>query len=415
MKIKDKQVLDKSISLRWLIAFSMPTIISTVFLNIYSTVDGIFVSRLVNTDALSAVNIVMPIIMIVVAVGMMFGSGGNALVARKMGEGKEQEAREDFTLLIIAAFILSVVLSTLSYIFLDPVLRFLGADDVLMEYCTEYMIPILIIIPFTIFSAVFEIFFITVGKANLGLILSIVGGILNIFFDWLLIAVFSMGIGGAAIATGIGYVMQSIIGLLWFGLNKNQSIYMVFPRWRAGALLQSCINGSSEMVSMFSYSAVSVLFNNILMKLSGSDGVASITIIIYAQGLFSSIFRGYGMGISPIISYNYGKAEHSRQMKIFSLSIKLIVALSVAMAALCYIGGRVVVELFAENNEAVQVMALHGFRIISVSFVILGVNIFSSVWFTALNDGKTSAILSFCRAFVFLVVPTLFFVLYIWT
>lgn len=405
--MKDKQILDKPITLGWLIQFALPTIISTVFLNIYSTVDGIFVSRLIDTDALSAVNIVMPMVTIVSAVGMMFGSGGNALVAKKLGEGKAEEAREDFSLLIVIAFLVSVILAALSYIFLHPILQFLGADDTLMTYCVEYMIPVLIIIPFTIFSTVFQMFFITVGKAKFGLILSVIGGVLNIFFDWFFIAVLNMGIAGAAIATGIGYAMQSVFGLLWFWRNKHQSLYLVRPKWRIQTLTKSCTNGASEMVSVLSYSIVSILFNNILMRLAGSNGVASITIILYAQGLFSSIFRGYGMGISPIVSYNYGRGEHQKQRKTFAISIKFIASMSVIAAAVCFVCGSMVVGIFAGTNEAVQTMALHGFHVVAVSFLILGINIFASIWFTALNDGIASAVLSFCRACVFLVVPML--------
>lgn len=214
-------------------------------MNLYSTVDGIFVARWVSTDALSAINIAMPLIYLSSALGMMFGTGGNALVARKIGEGKHQEAREDFSLLMAAAFIFSTVLAILSFIFLDPLCRFLGSDDGLLHYCREYMIPVLISLPFAVFGMVFQLSFITVGKAGLGAFLSVIGGIINIVLDWLFMGVLGWGLAGAAAATGIGYAVPSVVGMIWFCVNRKQVLHIVRPKWRFRTLTQSCINGSS--------------------------------------------------------------------------------------------------------------------------------------------------------------------------
>ena len=217
--------LEHRIDFRWLILFALPTILSNIFGNLYSAVDGIFVARFVDTDALSAINISIPMAYLASALGMMFGTGGNALVAKKLGEGKQREAREDFSLLMAVAFIFSVVLSVLFYIFLDPVCRFLGSDEALLHYCREYMIPGLIAIPFAVFGMMFQLSFITVGKAGLGAFLLVLGGILNIALDWLFMGVFGGGLTGAAIATGM--VMPFHPCLASFGSVQTESRFFM--------------------------------------------------------------------------------------------------------------------------------------------------------------------------------------------
>lgn len=399
--------LEHPITFRWLLRFALPTIASTIVMNIYSTVDGIFVARLVNTDGLSAINITMPLIFLISALGMMFGSGGNALVAKKIGEGKHQEAKEDFTLLMVVAFGFSLALTVVCALFLNPLCRFLGSDDALLPLCRAYMIPILAAIPFAIFGVMFQMSYITVGKANLGLIFSILGGVLNVVLDWLFIAIFHWGIAGAAIATSIGYAVPSVIGVLWFCVKREQALCIVRPKWRLGTILQSCANGSSEMVSILAFSVIAILFNNILMNLSGSDGVASLTIIWYAQELFSGMFRGYITGISSVVSYNLGRGDRTRLSRAFRISMWTIAVAGVAVVIASYVGGGAVIAFFAKGNQHVYDVALHGFRIVAISFLLMAYNVFASGWFTALNDGKTSAILSFCRTILFMMVPVL--------
>ena len=399
--------LEHEVSLRWLLRFAFPTIFSSVFVNLYTTVDGIFVAHWVNTDALSAINIVLPMISLASALGMMFGSGGNALVAKKLGEGRTQEAREDFSLLMAVAFAFSVVLSAVCFLFLEPLCRFLGSDTALLPYCRTYMTPVLLTLPFAVFGMVFQLSFITVGRAGLGAALSVAGGVLNIVLDWLFMGVFHWGLTGAAIATGIGYAASSVVGTVWFCLNRKQVLYVVRPRWRPETILQSCANGSSEMVNILAFSVVTVLFNRILMDFAGSDGVASLTIIWYAQELYGGLFRGYISGISPVVSYNLGRGDRLRLNRLFRISLWTLGVTAAAVTAVSYLFGGTVVSVFAKGNANVTAIALHGFSIAAVSFPMMAYNIFSSGWFTALNDGKTSAILSFCRTIVFMVLPVL--------
>lgn len=394
----DTQVkLEHRVSFRWLIVFALPTILSSIFSSLYTTVDGIFVARWVNTDALSAINITMPMIYLASALGMMFGSGGNALVAKKLGEGKKREAQEDFSLLMAVAFAFSVTLAFLCFLFLNPLCRFLGSDQALLPYCRQYMIPVLISLPFAVFGMVFQLSFITVGKAGLGAFLSVMGGVLNIVLDWLFMSVFHWGLAGAAIATGIGYALPSVTGVLWFCLNRKQILHVVRPKWRPRTIVDSCVNGSSEMVSVLAFSVIAVLFNRILMKLGGSDGVASLSIIWYAQGLFGGLFRGYINGISSVVSYNLGRRDKEQLSKLFRISIWTLGITAAAVTALSYLAGGVVVGFFAKNNAEVEAIALHGFHIVATSFLMMAYNVFASGWFTALNDGKTSAFYRFAE------------------
>lgn len=300
-----------------------------------------------------------------------------------------------------------MVLSALCFIFLDSLCRFLGSDESLLHYCRQYMIPGLLSIPFAVFGMMFQLSFITVGKAGLGAFLSVLGGVLNIALDWLFMGVFGWGLTGAAIATGIGYVVPSVAGVIWFCINRKQALYIVCPKWRAKTIIDSCINGSSEMVSILAYSVVAILFNHILMNLDGSDGVASLSIIWYAQGLFGSLFRGYVNGISSGVSYNLGRRDKPRLSRLFHMSVWILLVASAVVTVISCLLGKTVVNFFARGNERVAAIALHGFRIVATSFVMMAVNVFASGWFTALNDGKTSAILSFCRTILFMVIPVL--------
>ncbi len=269
------------------------------------------------------------------------------------------------------------------------------------------MIPVLISLPFSVFGVVFQLSFITVGKAGFGAFLSVLGGVLNMALDWLFMAVLNMGLSGAAIATSIGYAVPSVVGMIWFCVNRKHSLYVVRPKWRPSTILKSCVNGSSEMVSVLAFSVVTILFNRILMQIAGADGVASLSIIWYAQGLFGGLFRGYINGIASVVSYNLGRNDKERLHRLFSISVWVLGITGVVVTVISYIFGGAVVNVFAKGNTNVASIALHGFHIVATSFIMMAYNVFASGWFTALNDGKSSAILSFCRTIIFMVVPVL--------
>lgn len=404
MEQNQTQVLDKKISFNMLARFSLPTIASMIFMNIYSTVDGLFVSRLIGIDALSAVTLIMPIIMISLAFGSMIGTGGNALIAKKIGEGKEQEARQNFSLLLLVTLVISIFMSIIGLSFLEPILRILGAEGDLFNLSRQYAIPFLILFPLAMFGMVFQISFITVGKAHLGFVVSVLGGITNIVLDYLLIAVFDMGVAGAAIATMFGYSIPSLVGLIYFLLNRNGSLFIAKPRFDVWVILKSCSNGASEMVTSLSAGVTSLLFNVILLRMVGSDGVASMAVIMYAQALLSAAFLGYSFGISPIISYNYGKQDVDRLKKIYDISLKSILSVSIFTFVISLLLANPLVSIFLGEGTPAYYMATKGFRIFSLSYLFMGINIFSSAMFTALNNGKVSAILSFFRTMIFIVI-----------
>ena len=396
-----QHTLDRSISPGMLLRFSLPTIASSIFMSVYSSVDGVFVSRLIGTDALSAVNLVMPLVLFAMVIGTMFGAGGNALVAKKLGEGKNEEAKQDFSLLVAVAFVVSCALCILGLVFLGPLLRLLGADAGLLGLCRDYAVPTLLLYPLSVFSMLFQMSFITVGRATVGLLLSVAGGLTNIALDYWFIAKLGGGIAGAAIATGIGYAVPALAGLVYFWAFRRGSLYLVRPRWRWRVIAKSCSNGASEMVGSLSSGIVTLLLNNILMRLAGADGVAAITIILYAQGVLSSAYMGYSYGVAPIISYNYGKQDTARLKRIYSLSLRGITALSLAVFVLSLAFAQPLVAIFTQPGTPVFTLAVHGYRVFSVCFLFMGVNAFASALFTALSNGRVSAILAFFRTLVF--------------
>lgn len=405
--MQQNEALDRPITVGMLIKFAMPTILTMVFMSIYSTVDGIFVSRLVGTHALSAVNIVMPMVLLTLAVGSMFGAGGTALVARKLGEGIPQEARENFSLLAVTAFVVSATLAAVGLLALDPLLHLLGANPNLepevYQFAKEYAVPTLLFVPLTIFGMLSHMSFITVGRAHFGLALSVAGGLTNIALDYLFIAVLGMGIRGAAIATGIGYCFPSLVGMAYFGFKRSGSLHLVRPKLDWSVIGKSCSNGASEMVTNLSTALVITLFNNILMSLAGAAGVAAITIILYVQGLLSAIYMGYSFGISPIISYNYGKQDEEKLKRIFAISLRTILGISLFAFGVSLLFAGPLVGIFARGDTGVFTMAVQGFRIFAFCFLFMGSNAFASAFFTALNNGRVSALLSFFRNLVFIV------------
>lgn len=400
--------LDKNITAKSLFLFALPSIIGMVFMNLYTMVDGMFVSRLVGTDALSAINIVFPIIMTVIAISTMLSTGGNAIISKKMGERKEKEARRDFSTIVFISIALSFIISLLSFIFINPLLKFLGATDSIYSYCFNYAAISLIFLPATMFSIVFQTFFITIGKSNLGLTFTIIGGISNVILDYVFIKVLNFGISGAAIATGIGYSIPGLLGLAYFIFNRKNSLYIVKTKlFNLKLLSETCINGSSEMVSALSASIVTLLFNNILMKLIGVDGVAAVTVILYIQGLLVAVFMGYSMGCSPLISFNFGKKDNNRLHKIYKLSLIGILITSIFIFMFGVFKSNLLVSIFTSRGTNVYELSNIGLKIFSISFLFMGLNLFTSALFTALSNGKISAIISFLRSLVFIVISIL--------
>lgn len=394
-------VLDQKITSAGLLRFAAPTIFGMILLEIFGIIDGLFVVRLIGTEALSALNITFPIILGVIAIGAMFGSGGSALVARQLGQKRETDARRNFTLIMIAALVTGVLFTCFVLLFSDPILSLLGADGALMPLCRDFTRAYAFFMPVVLFCCAFPMFYITRGKAGLGMFFSSLGGLTHIVLDYVFIGVFDMGLFGAGLATGIGYSLIGVIGFFYFYFNRNGNIYFVRPKFRPYVIMKACSNGLSEMVTNLSICVVTILLNNIVMGLAGSDGVAALTIVLYFQTSLTSACFGYSIGISPLVSYNYGKGDSDKLKRIFFRSLKMLSCVSVAVFILCLFKADLLIRLFVDPQTPVYKAASEGVRLFSPCFLFMGLNIFSSALFTALSNGKISAILSFCRTFLF--------------
>lgn len=409
--IKNLETHDNNLNFRVtagsLLKYAMPTMLSSLFMNIYSIVDQLFVSNLLGTDALSAVSIAGPFLALALAVGTMISTGGCALVSSLMGEGKEDRAREHFSFFTFFSLAVSVVFCIAGIFWREPVLYAMGADAELYSLCEAYAVPIFLMIPVAMLSIVLQIFFVAAGKPGLGFVLSLAGGATNIVLDYVLIAVVPLGVAGAAYATGAGYLLQTVIGMTFFFANRRGTLYFVRPHFDGKALVKACGNGMSEMVGMLAVTVTMIAMNIILMRLAGSHGVAAAAIILSAQTILSAAYAGYVQGIAPVVSFHFGGGHDDEMKKLYRIALKTIAVMSLITFAAAYPLARPIACLFAEGEKDVIDMSLRGIYIFAGAFLLMGVNLFASGFFTALNDGKTSAILSLFRTLVFLMIPLL--------
>lgn len=400
--------LAKNFSLFSLLRFAFPTITMMLFMGLYTIIDTIFVSRFVNTDALSAINIVCPVINIVVGLGTMIASGGSAIVARKLGAGNIKRANQDFTLIVIFGAVLAFFLMILGIMFIDKIIGGLGASEVLFPYCKDYLFIILLFTPASMLQVLFQNLIVTAGKPAFGMFLSLGAGIINILLDYTFIVLFHLGIIGSALGTGISYMIPSILGILFFA-HKKGGLSFEKPVIDFSILTESCMNGSSEMVSQISTATTTLLFNLTMMELLGESGVAAITIIIYTQFLLTTLYIGFSMGIAPIISFHFGAKNYYRLKKIYKICISFVTFSSILIFLLSIILTNSLIQLFTPNETDIYRIIATGFKIFKYSFLFSGFNIFSSASFTALSNGKMSAIISFLRTFAFIMINLLVF------
>ena len=393
-----EHIFDQKWNAASLLRFAFPTIVMMVFMGLYTIVDTIFVARFVSTDALSAINIVCPVINLTVGLGTMIAAGGSAVVSRKMGAGLEQEAKEDFTLLILAAAGIGAAILICGTLWLNPILLALGASERLLPYCRDYLGLLLLFLPANVIQTVYANLFVTAGKPGLGFGLSVLAGLANILLDYVFIVPGGMEIRGAALGTGLGYLIPAAAGTVFFFRNRG-ALSFVKPRWRGALLTESCLNGSSEMVGQLAAALTTFLFNLTMMERLGEDGVAAVTIMIYSQFLLNTLFIGFSMGVAPVIGFHYGSGNWKQQRKILSICIRFLAAASLLIFALSISGGSLVVRMFTPDASRVYEIAAAGFPVFSVSFLFCGFNIFTSALFTALSNGKVSAVLSFLRTF----------------
>ena len=384
-----------------LIKFTIPTIIMMIFTSIYGVVDGIFVSNIVGSNAFASVNLIMPFIMILGSIGFMVGTGGSALVSKTFGEGNNEKANKIFSMLIYFLIIVGIVLTILGFIFIEPIAKVLGADSSTLTNCIVYGRVLLVaLIPFFLQNS-FQSFLVVAEKPTMGLIISIIAGITNMILDFLFIYIFKLGVFGAALATGISQLIGGIIPFIYFMRKNPTQLKLVKVNFDKKALLQSCANGSSEMLTNVSTSLVNMLYNMQLMKLVGADGVVAYGIIMYISFIFSGTYIGYSIGIAPIVGYHYGSDNKDELKNLFKKSLTLIGIVSISMTFLAELLSRPLASIFVSYDKNLLDMTTTAIRLFSLSYIISGFNVFASSFFTALNNGFVSALISFLRTLVF--------------
>lgn len=384
-----------------LLRFSMPSIIMMIFTSLYTVVDGLFVSNLAGQQAFASLNLVWPAIGLLQAFGFMIGAGGCALVSKTLGEGQQRRACEYFSMLVVFEILLGLVVSTITIVLIEPICRMLGATEYLMEDCIIYGVPLLAVQCFFYLHTSLQSFFITAGKPKLGLAITLVTGFSNMFLDWLLIAGFGMGILGAALATAINWVASALVSAWWFWKHQESPVHLCHFSWHCKALVQACVNGSSEMVTNCSASFVLMLYNLSLMALAGPDGVISYGIIQYILFLFSSTFFGFTMAVAPCIGYQYGAANHVELKNLLVKSLIITTLASLVLTGIAELSAPALAHVFVSYSQSLMDLTVHAIRIFSIGFLMSGLCIFISGFFTALNNGLVSALLSFARTFLF--------------
>lgn len=393
----------KPVTLKNILKFAVPTIAMTVFMSFYTMVDGLFVSNLIGTDALSAINLTAPVIQLVTAISTMLATGGSAVIMKKMGELKSEEAKEDFTFLIVVNVIVGIIMCILGYSVMDHIFAGMNLSAEVEGYCVEYLSRYLIFTVPILLMNNFTLYMIASGKATLSLICSVTGGVLNMILDYVFIAGLGMGISGAAIATGLGYSVTAVVGLFVFA-GKRNLLHFKKPVFRFKVLVSAAANGCSEMATALVTGIVTMMFNWTMLHYVGEDGVAAVTIIMYVLMFASSLYTGYSYGVAPMLSFYYGEQNHEKLHKLVTMSLKVITFISVVTVALSFALTRPLVSVFARPDNPVHDLAVTGNRICTIALFFIGFNIFASGMFTALSNGVVSAVLAFSRSFVFMLI-----------
>lgn len=384
-----------------LIILTFPSVIMLVFTSIYGVVDGFFVSNYVGKSAFTAVNFIMPFLMVVGSVGFMFGTGGGALIAKTLGEGQPTKANRLFSLVVYTSILSGLALAALGLLLLRPLASLLGAQGELLENSVVYGRIILLAIPAYVLQYEFQCLFATAGKPTLGLLVTVAAGLTNMALDFLFVAVLPWGLAGAAAATAFSQAVGGLLPLIYFARPNSSHLRLGSTALNGRSLLKVCVNGSSELMSNISMSVVSMFYNIQLLKYAGEDGVAAYGVLMYVSLIFQAVFIGYSVGSAPVISYHYGAQNHAELKGLLRKSLTLIGVFSICMFAASRLLSRPLSALFVGYDAGLFAMTVHAFAVFSFSFLLAGFAIFGSAFFTALNDGPVSAAISFLRTCLF--------------
>ena len=386
-----------------LLRFTLPSIAMMIFTSIYGVVDGFFVSNFAGDIPFKAVNLTWPFLMIMSTVGFMFGTGGTAIVAYTLGQGDRERANSYFSLFVYVTAGLGVVFGVLSFIFIRPIVSLLGATGEILENCVVYGRIVLCALPFIVMQYLFQSFLVAAEKPHLGLVVTVAAGVTNMVLDAVLVMALPQEhkLAGAAIATALSQVVGGGVPLVYFARKNSSILRLGRTRYDSRALLKACTNGSSEFMSNVSMSLVGMLYNLQLIKYAGDDGIAAYGVMMYVSMIFSAVFIGYSIGSAPVISYHHGARNYGELHGLLRRSLVLISASAVVMFAAAEWLAAPLARIFVSYSAPLLDMTVHGFRIFSLAFLFMGFAIFSSSFFTALNDGLTSALISFLRTLVF--------------
>lgn len=403
MKKQTNIQLSDHFSFGRLLRFTAPSIGMMIFASVYSVVDGFFVSNFAGKTPFAAINLIMPFLMILYTVGFMLGTGGSAIVAKTFGEGESEKANRYFSMFVYAAFILGIVFAVLGIVFIRPIAKLLGAEGEMLENAVVYSRIILAALPFNVLQFLFQSFFVTAEKPKLGLISTVASGVTNIVMDAVLVILLpqELKLAGAAVATSLSQLVGGVVPIIYFSRKNSSILRLGKPNFSAKAFFKACTNGSSEFMSNVSMSLVGMLYNMQLLKYAGEDGVAAYGVMMYVSGIFSAAFLGYSIGIAPVIGYNDG-ADNRKELKgLFKKSLAVIGVFGIAMVVVSELCATPLSEIFVGYDKELMSLTVYGFKIFGLSFGFMGFAIFASGFFTALNDGLTSALISFLRTLVF--------------
>ena len=388
---------------RSLLKFAMPTIIMTVFMSLYTMVDGIFVANFVSPDALAGLNLVIPGLSMLVAFAVLISAGGSVVISRKLGEGREEEARGDLSFLVLLTALFGGSVMILALLFARPILGVLGATENLYAVAYDYYRTLAMFTVPCLLQVQFQYFFVTAGAPALGLVCVVAGGISNVVLDYVFIVSLDLGIRGAAMATGIGYSIPAVVGLVWFAGNRKGLLRFTRPHFSLSALGESVVNGVASMIINLAGAMVTWLYNRVIVLYLGETGISAATIVLYARYTLNSVLSGYASGVAPVISFNYGKKDFGQVKLLFRTSLKAVLAGSVVVLAASVLLRDAIVALFASGDAVLADMARRGILLFSISYLFNGVNTFAATLFSSLSNGKLSALMASMNTFVFLI------------
>lgn len=411
--------ISEHFTVKKLFKFVLPSVFMMVVTSVYGVVDGFFVSNFVGKTPFAAINLIIPFTMILGGMGFMLGTGGAALVSKTVGENDREKANRYFTMIVIFAVIFGFVLTAAGIFAVRPIARLLGATEDMLEYCVTYGRIIICFTVFFMLQNIFQSFLAAAEKPKLGLAITLIAGGANAVLNALFMVVFKWGIVGAAVATGIGQVLGGVIPIVYFARKNGSLLQFTRTKIEFKTILKTCGNGSSELLTNVATSVVSMLYNLQLMKYLGENGVSAYGVLMYVQFIFLAMEIGFTIGSAPIVSYNYGAANHFELKNIFKKSIMIMGIAGIALSGLAQALAVLLAKLFVGYDEELYKLTVYAFRLFSFSFLFSGINIYSSGFFTALNNGVVSAVLSFLRALVFqaafvVLLPALFGVSGIW-